>query len=171
MQRNQYTAPVADADSVCLLQRAMDSSHQAKRNQKKKKRKKNKMLVWKRRPTLIQSQPTANVGLAKRLVLDSPPKVPGHHRRRLLAPSRRYHNILVAHWDDLRPGASGARTTSHFVAKIDNRNGSLSSSLLPALSAGADRRISPVVFLNTALAAAAGSRAPLGDTVLLFELF
>lgn len=64
--------------------------------------------------------------------------------------------------------------TSHF-AKIDNRNGSRSSILL-ALSSAADRRVPPIVLFDTAVTAsaavtAAGSRAPLSDTMLLFELF
>jgi hypothetical protein len=77
--------------------------------------------------------------------------------------------------DDLRPCTRatckvGPRT-SHF-AKIDNRNGSRSSILL-ALSSAADRRVPPIVLFDTAPAAitAAGSRAPLSDTMLLFELF
>jgi hypothetical protein len=137
----------------------------------------------KRQPNLIPA--TANVGFAKRLVLDAPPKVPGHRRSSsssvlLLCPggsSSRYHNILVAHVDGLRP-CTRTRTrtckvgprTSHF-AKIDNRNGSRSSILL-ALSA-ADRRVPPIVLFDTATtaSAAAGSRAPLSDTMLLFELF
>ena len=137
----------------------------------------------KRQPNSIPA--TANVGFAKRLVLDSPPKVPGHRRSSssvLLCRggSSRYHNILVPHVDGLRP-CTRTRTrtraackvgprTSHF-AKIDNRNGSRSSILL-ALSA-ADRRVPPIVlFSDTAsAAAAAGSRAPLSDTMLLFELF
>ena len=132
----------------------------------------------------INAQPnsipaTANVGFAKRLVLDSPPKVPGHRRSSSVllcrGGSSRYHNILVPHVDGLRP-CTRTRTsckvgprTSHF-AKIDNRNGSRSSILL-ALST-ADRRVPPIVLFDTATAAAAaGSRAPLSDTVLLFELF
>ena len=135
------------------------------------------MVVTKRQPNSIPA--TANVGFAKRLVLDSPPKVPGHRRSSssssglLCRSSSRNHNILVPHANGLRPRACAARKigsrTSHF-AKIDNRNGSRSSFLL-ALSA-ADRRVSPLVFSETATtAAAAGSRAPLGDTMLLFELF
>ena len=127
---------------------------------------------------------TANVGFAKRLVLDSPPKVPGHRRSSSSSSvllcrggSSRYHNILVPHVDGLRR-CTRTRTrvackvgsrTSH-LAKIDNRNGSRSSILL-ALST-ADRRVPPIVLFDTATAAAAaGSRAPLSDTVLLFELF
>ena len=132
----------------------------------------------------INAQPnsipaTANVGFAKRLVLDSPPKVPGHRRSSSVllcrGGSSRYHNILVPHVDGLRP-CTRTRTckvgsrTSHF-AKIDNCNGSRSRILL-ALST-ADRRVPPIVLFDTAIAvaAAAGSRAPLSDTVLLFELF
>ena len=125
---------------------------------------------------------TANVGFAKRLVLDSPPKVPGHRRSSSMllcrGGSSRYHNILVPHMDGLRP-CTRTRTrvackvgprTSHF-AKIDNRNGSRSSILLTLSTA--DRRVPPIVLFDTAIAvaAAAGSRAPLSDTVLLFELF
>lgn len=130
----------------------------------------------KRQPNSIPA--TANVGFAKRLVLDSPPKVPGHRRSSGLlcrGGSSRYHNILVAHVDGLRP-CTRTRTrvackvgprTSH-LAKIDNRDGSRSSILL-ALSA-ADRRVPPIVLSDTATTAA-GSRAPLSDTMLLFELF
>lgn len=142
-------------------------------------------VCFTRRGMEINAQPnsilaTANVGFAKRLVLDSPPKVPGHRRSSssvLLCRggSSRYHNILVPHVDGLRR-CTRTRTrvackvgsrTSH-LAKIDNRNGSRSSFLL-ALST-ADRRVPPIVLFDTATAAA-GSRAPLGDTVLLFELF
>ena len=118
------------------------------------------------------------MGFAKRLVLDSPPKVPGHRRSSVLlcrGGSSRYHNILVPHVDGLRR-CTRTRTckvgsrTSHF-AKIDNCNGSRSRILL-ALST-VDRRVPPIVLFDTATAAAAaaGSRAPLSDTVLLFELF
>jgi hypothetical protein len=134
----------------------------------------------KRQPNSIPA--TANVGFAKRLVLDSPPEVPGHRcsssRRRLLCRegSSRYHNILVPHAANgvcLRAACRVGPRTSH-SAKIDNRNGSRSSFLLLHLLAlsAADRRISPLVSPNTAAdTAAAGSRAPLGDTMLLFELF
>lgn len=135
----------------------------------------------KRQPNSIPA--TANVGFAKRLVLDSPPKVPGRRRSSsgLLCRggSSRYHNILIPHAvDDLRPCTRAAckvgPRTSHF-AKIDNRNGSRSSILL-ALSSAADRRVPPIVLFDTATTAsaavaAAGSRAPLSDTMLLFELF
>jgi len=137
----------------------------------------------KRQPNSIPA--TANVGFAKRLVLDSPPKVPSHRRSSGLlcrGGSSRYHNILVPHVDGLRPCTrTRARVackvgprTSHF-AKIDNRNGSRSSILL-ALSSAADRRVPPIVLFDTAVTAsaavtAAGSRAPLSDTMLLFELF
>ena len=137
-----------------------------------------------RRGMEINAQPnsipaTANVGFAKRLVLDSPPNVPGHRRSSssvliCRGGSSRYHNILVPRTvDDLRP-CTRTRTckvgprTSRF-AKIDNCNGSRSSILL--VLSTADRRVPPIVLFDTATAAAAGSRAPLSDTVLLFELF
>ena len=149
-------------------------------------------VCFTRRGMEINAQPnsilaTANVGFAKRLVLDSPPKVPGHRRSSSSSSSSvllcrggssRYHNILVTHVDGLRP-CTRTRTrvackvgprTSH-LAKIDNRNGSRSSILLTLSTA--DRRVPPIVLFDTAIAvaAAAGSRAPLSDTVLLFELF
>ena len=147
-------------------------------------------VCFTRRGMEINAQPnsilaTANVGFAKRLVLDSPPKIPGRRRSSSSSSSvllcrggsSRYHNILVPHVDGLRR-CTRTRTrvackvgsrTSH-LAKIDNRNGSRSSILL-ALST-ADRRVPPIVLFDTATAAAAaGSRAPLSDTVLLFELF
>ena len=143
-------------------------------------------VCFTRRGMEINAQPnsilaTANVGFAKRLVLDSPPKVPGHRRSNSVllcrGGSSRYHNILVPHVDGLRR-CTRTRTrvackvgsrTSH-LAKIDNRNGSRSSILLTLSTA--DRRVPPIVLFDTATAAAAaGSRAPLSDTVLLFELF
>ena len=124
---------------------------------------------------------TTNVGFAKRLVLDSPPVAPGVGKL-LWRIRSRYHNILNPRARDPRRNRTrgiGRRSGSvgGQSAKIDNRNiGSRSSLLVLAFSA-ADRRVSPLVLVtsvtgSTATAvAAAGSRAPLGDPVLLFELF
>jgi hypothetical protein len=102
---------------------------------------------------------------------------PGHGRG---GGSRCRNNVLIPRradgWHPGRAGASnfeigGPRRAGH-PAKISNRNGSRSSVL--SLSV-ADRRVPPLVVVvgrTTAdTAAAAGSRAPLGDPVLLFELF
>jgi hypothetical protein len=91
--------------------------------------------------------------------------------------SRCRKNILVPRADGWHPraGASnfeigGLRRAGH-PAKIYNRNGSRSSLLSFSV---ANRRVPPLVFVIGTTAdstAAAGSRAPLGDPVLLFELF
>lgn len=94
----------------------------------------------------------------ERLVLDAPPithmPVPGEGR---------YRNIPFRRDD--RSGDAAAASSSNFLAKILDRNGSRSGAL--AISA-ADARVLP---LDANLAVAAGSRAPLGDPMLLFELF
>jgi hypothetical protein len=99
---------------------------------------------------------------------------PGHGRG---GGSRCRNNVLVPRANDWHPRAGisnfeigGPRRAGH-LAKIYNRNGSRSSVL--SLSV-ADRRVPPLVIVvgrTAADTAAAGSRAPLGDTVLLFELF
>lgn len=130
--------------------------------------------------TPIPSIPaTTNVGFAKRLVLDSPPVAPVNGL--LWSNSSRCHNILNTHarngWRPRgkscrigRRSGSGSQST-----KIDYRNGSCSSFLRILALSTADRRVSPVVLVTavtgSTATAAAGSRAPLGDPVLLFELF
>lgn len=76
----------------------------------------------------------------------------------------RYRNIPFRR-DDRSRDAAAAASSSNLLAKILDRNGSRSGAL--AISA-ADARVLP---LDANLAVAAGSRAPLGDPMLLFELF
>jgi hypothetical protein len=126
---------------------------------------------------LSQSLPQRTWTLPKRLAFDPLPVAPV---RMLLCPGHgrggsRCRNILVPR----HPRAArtlnleiGSPRAGH-PAKINNRNGSRSSLLSPST---ADRRVPPLVIVvgrTTAdsTAAAAGSRAPLGDPVLLFELF
>ena len=129
---------------------------------------------------LSQTLPQRTWTLPKRLAFDPLPVAPV---RMLLCPGHgrggsRCHNILVPRraggWQP-RAWASnleiGSPRAGH-PAKINNRNGSRSSLLSPSV---ADRRVPPLVIVvgrTTAdTTAAAGSRAPLGDPVLLFELF
>ena len=126
---------------------------------------------------LSQSLPQRTWALPKRLVLDPLPIAPV---RMLLCPGRGrggslYHNILVpgadAAWHPCaRASNLGIGPRAGHPAKINNRNGSRSR--LFSLSM-ADRRVPPLVVVETTAdtTAAAGSRAPLGDPVLLFELF
>lgn len=132
----------------------------------------------------------------ERLVLDPPPVT--HHVMPFLTLGEGgrsgYRNMPFAHAGDRRRSRGGRRAvwglrfgrgsscrasrTSDF-AKIDNAYGSRSSSGSRALAIStADARVSPLVIsfitaLDAAVAAvaAAGSRAPLGDPVLLLEFF